>query len=74
MSQLKVEYREQKFKVRSYGKKVKTKVRSDKTEKDGWMASLGPWSGHGETRLAALESLRRLTSDVRTLASDEAAP
>lgn len=71
---MKVEYREQKFKVRTYGKKTTSKVRSERVEKDGWMASLGPWSGHGETRLAALESLRRLTSDARTFASDGADP
>jgi len=58
----KIEYREQKSMKRSYVAGAK-QVR---VEKEGWMASRGRWSAHGEDRGGALANLKRMLGEAVT--------
>lgn len=61
----KVEYREQKAKIRTFHEKknsenVTVQIVMVKEERTGVMASIGPWSAWGVDNVAALESLKRM--------------
>lgn len=55
----KIEYREQKSVKRTYVAGAK----NVRTEKEGYMASRGRWSAHGEDRGTALANLKRMLGE-----------